>query len=93
MGVEFWQPSIESEDRLERALSSATSGILFALAIIEATSKTHISNTMSIQTRDGIEDVGDYIIQQGANRGGALILFSLAAVAFWYSISKRESKQ
>lgn len=89
----FWQPSIESEDRLERALASATGGVLFVLAIIEATAKTHIGNTLSIQTRDGIEDVGDYIILQGANWGGALILFIIAAFAFWYSISKRESKQ
>jgi succinate dehydrogenase hydrophobic anchor subunit len=88
----YWKPSIEIEDRFERALAGATSGVFFALSIIAATSKTHIGNTMSIQTRDGVEDVGDYILLQGANWGGALVFFILAAFAFWYSISKRESK-
>lgn len=87
----YWQPSLETEDRLERSLASATSGVLFVLAIIEATRKFHIGNTMTVQTRDGWEDVGDYIIMQGANWGGAFILFIFAIIAFWYSISKRDS--
>ncbi|MEW5844390.1 MAG: hypothetical protein AB1775_14115 [Bacteroidota bacterium] len=89
----FLQPSAETEERIERALASVTSGVLFTLSIIAATSKTHVSNTLSLQTRDGFEDVGDYIISQGANWEGAVILFILGAFAFWYSISKRESKQ
>ena len=76
---------------MERALAGATSGVLFVLAIIEATRKYHIGNTMTVQTRDGWEDVGDYIILHGANWGGAFILFISAIIAFWYSISKRDS--
>ena len=87
----YWQPNLETEDRLERALAGATSGVLFVLSIIEATRKFHIGNTMSVQTRDGWEDVGDYIILHGANWGGALVLFIFAIIAFWYSISKRDS--
>ena len=89
---QLWKPSIETEDRLERTLAGVTSGALFVLAIIEVTAKTHIENTMSKQTRDGIEDVGDYIIQQGANWGGAIVLIIIALLAFWFSISKRDLK-
>ncbi|MFZ1520058.1 MAG: hypothetical protein WAU11_14870 [Ignavibacteriaceae bacterium] len=87
-----WKPSIETEDRIERTLAGVTSGALFVLAIIEATTKSHVENSLSIQTRDGFEDVGDYIIQQGANWGGAIVLIILALFAFWFSISKRELK-
>ncbi len=42
----IWKPNTEAEDRLTRALVSATSGALFALAIIELTSDTDIGNTI-----------------------------------------------
>jgi hypothetical protein len=87
----YWQPSLETEDRLERALAGVTSGVLFVLAIIEATSKYHIGNTMSVQTWHGWEDIGDYIILHEANWGGAFILFIFSIIAFWYSISKRDN--
>ena len=86
----IWQPNKEGEDRLIRALTSATSGVLFALAIFELMSDTHIGNTMWIQTREGREAVGDDIILRGPNWGAVVILFILCALTFWYSISKRE---
>ena len=89
----FWNPNIELEDRIERALYSATSGVLIVLAIIEANAKTHIENTLSIQTRDGIEDVGDYITQQGVNWSAVIVLLIFAGIAFWFSISNRDSKE
>lgn len=85
----YCKPSIETEDRFERALTGATSGVLTTLAIIEASSKTHIGNSMRILTRDGWEDVGNDVILQGANWGGAIVLFFFAAIAFWYSVSKK----
>ena len=42
----IWQPNTEAEDRLIRALVSATSGVLFVLAIFELTSDTNIGSTI-----------------------------------------------
>ena len=85
----YWQPIAESEDRLERALAGATSGVFFVLTIIKATASAYVGNTMTIQTLEGMEDVGDYILLPGPDWGGAIIFFLFAAFAFWYSIAKR----
>ena len=89
----IWQPNAEAEDRLIRALASATSGVLFVLSIFELMSLTHIGNTMWKQTREGMESVGEDIIVQGPDWGAAIILFVLCAFSFWYSISSREEKK
>jgi succinate dehydrogenase hydrophobic anchor subunit len=89
----IWKPSEELEDRLIRALASATSGVLLVLAILELMSDTHIGNTMWIQTRDGSEAVGDDIILRGPDWVAAIILFFLCAISFGYSISRREEKK
>lgn len=84
-------PKEETEDRLERALASATGGALLVFAILNALAKTHVDNTEWIQTRDGMEAIGDDIIVQGPNWGATTILVIIAVIAFWYSISKRET--
>lgn len=86
----IWQPNSELEDRLIRALVSATSGVMFVLAIFELTSDTHIGNTKWIQTREGWEAVGDDIIRQGPDWAAAIIFFVLCVISFWYSISRRK---
>jgi len=88
-----WRPNAEAEDRLVRALTSATSGVLFLLASLELMSDTHIGNTSWIQTPEGMESVGDDIIVHGPDWGAAIILFVLCALSFWYSISSRETKK
>lgn len=88
----IWQPNTEAEDRLIRALASATSGVLFLLAIHELMSNTHIGNTMWIQTHEGQEAVGEDIILRGPDWGAVIILFILSIILFWYSTSKREEK-
>ena len=88
----IWQPSAELEDRVIRALASATSGVLLVLAILELMSNTHIGNTMWIQTREGREAVGDDIILREPDWVAAIILFVLCAISFGYSISRREEK-
>lgn len=55
------QPADKFEVSLNRILSAIISVGLFILAVIEATSATHLANTRTIRTRDGYEDVGDYI--------------------------------
>lgn len=88
----MWQPNNETEDRFERALAGATSGVLFVLAILELISDTHLGNTVWAQTREGREAVGEDIILRGPSWGTVIILFILSALTFWYSISKREEK-
>lgn len=88
----IWQPNPDLEERLIRALVSATSGALFVLAILELMSDTHIGNTLWIQTREGREAVGEDIILRGPDWAAVIILFVLCAISFWYSISRREEK-
>jgi hypothetical protein len=89
----FWQPDEASEDISERVLAGLTGGVLVVLAIIEALSDTHIENTMSVRPRDGMEDLGDYVIVQGPDWGVVVILIILAGFAFWLSLTMRKPKQ
>ena len=88
-----WQPDPRTEKRLQRSLASATAGVLLVFAIIQATADTHMGNTQLIRTRDGIEAVGDYIVLPGPDWGNVIMLLIASGVAFWLSISNRESDQ
>ena len=81
-----------TENRFERALGGATAGVFIVLAILAAMAETHIGNTEWIQTRDGIEAVGDDIVLPGPNRGNVMMLLAFAGFAFWFSVAKRESE-
>lgn len=83
-----WQPIDKTEISLIRILSGINSIVLFSIAILEATSKTHIGNTQYIQTRDGIEAVGDYILLPGPDWGGVLIALLFAVLFLWFGVIK-----
>lgn len=87
-----WQPSDKIENTLERTLSGLICITLFTLAILEATSKTHIGNTKTIRTRDGMEDVGDYIELPGPDYGQALMIAVIALLVLWFGVLKRRTK-
>lgn len=89
----LWQPDAASENRLERTLAGATGGVLVVFAILAAMADTHLGNTMWVQTRDGMEAVGDDIVLPGPDRGNVIMLIIAAGFAFWLSMTKRESKQ
>ncbi len=74
-----WDPTDKEEDVLQRILSGLICALLVFLAILEATSKKHIGNTKWIQTRDGMEAVGDDIVIKGPDKGNIamLILFAI----------------
>lgn len=65
---------------------------LLVFAILEAISKTHIGNTESIQTRDGIEDVGGEIVLQGPNWGNVFILVIIAMLVLWFGVLRKDPK-
>jgi hypothetical protein len=88
-----WEPDAAAEDRLERALGAATGGVLAILAILAVTADTHTENTMSVLTRDGWEDVGDDIVVPRPDLRAAFVWIVLSGGAFWFSITKKESKQ
>lgn len=88
----IWQPDVATENRFERALGGATAGVFVVLAILAAMAETHIGNTEWIQTRDGIEAVGDDIVLPGPDRGNVMMLLAFAGFAFWFSVAKRESE-
>src|SRR5688500_10947168 len=65
----YFQPSSKLEITLERILSGVIFIGLLTLAVLEATSKTHIGNTQWVRTRDGMEAVGDDVVVQGPSWG------------------------
>ncbi len=89
----YWQPSNKLETTLERILSGAICMALFTFAGIEATSKNHIGNTQWIQTRDGLEAVGNDIILPGPDWGNFWVLIIIAFVILWVGVLKMHNKK
>jgi len=87
-----WQPTRKFEKLLERTFSSFICCILLIMAIIEATSDTHIGNSMWIHTQDGMEAVGEDIIVQGPAWENVIILFILIGLIFWFGVLKNDLK-
>ena len=83
----YWSPDKEVEERLSRTLAGVTSGVFIVMAILAAYSKYHLGNTLVVRSREGYEDVGDYIMFPGPDWGSVFIYTILAVIAFWYSIS------
>ncbi len=88
-----WQPDIHTERRLQRTLAGTTAGVLLVFAIIQATADTHVGNTKWIQTRDGMEAVGEDIVLTGPDWGTVVMLLVASGLAFWLSISKNTSDE
>jgi len=80
------------EINLERILSGVICIGLLILAVLVATSKTHIGNTQWIRTRDGMEAVGDDILRKGPDWGIVVVLAVLAILALWFGVLKKELK-
>lgn len=87
-----WQPTDKLESTLNRILSGTISIGLIILAILEATSTTHIGNTQTIRTRDGYEDVGDYIQLPGPDYGNVFVIVLIAILFLWFGVLKKGSK-
>lgn len=87
-----WQPNIKSEIILERILSGLICIALFIFAFFEAISNTHLGNTQQIQTRDGMEDVGEYVTLQGANWGNVFLFVIAALFVLWFGVLKKGTK-
>ncbi len=88
----YWQPSDIVEITLGRVLSGLICVALFTLAIFEAISKTHIGNTQTIRTRDGMEAVGDDIVLNGPDYGNVLIIAVIALLVLWFGVLRKSAK-
>ena len=88
----FWQPGNKVEFALERLLSGIICAALFTLAVLEAISKTHIGNTKVIQTRDGMEAVGDDIVLPGPDWGNVVVILIIALLVLWFGVLKKGAK-
>ena len=86
------KPTNKFEIKLERILSGLICIALFTLAIIEATSKTHIGNTQTIRTRDGLEDVGDDIVLPGPDYRNVFVIVIIALLVLWFGVLKKKAK-
>ncbi len=87
-----FKPTAKLEDILNRILSVTISVGLFILAILEANSTTHIGNTQTIRTRDGYEDVGDYIELPGPDYVNVFVIVTIAIIFLWLGVMKKDSK-
>jgi len=87
-----WQLTDKLEATLKRILSGTISVGIFILAILEATSTTHIGNTQTIRTRDGYEDVGDYIELPGPDYGNVFVFVIIAILVLWFGVLKKDFK-
>lgn len=88
-----WEPSEKVENILERTLSGLISGFLLLMAIFEATLNEHVANTKWIQTRDGMEAVGDDIVVSGPNWGNVVMLIIISIVVFGIGVMKRKNRK
>lgn len=87
-----WEPSMKVEDILERTLSGLICGFLILMALFEARSKEHIGNTKWIQTREGMEAVGDDIVLKGPDTGQIVMLIVFAILVFVFGVMKIKTK-
>lgn len=87
-----WQLEEKLDVKLNRIISGTISVGLFVFAIINATSTAHIDNTQTIRTRDGYEDVGDYIALPGPDYGNVFIIVMIAILVLWFGVLKKDSK-
>jgi len=85
-----WQPNKTIENIFERVFASFVSCALILGAIFRAIADTHIDNTQWIQTRDGMEAVGEYIIVSGPDWFQVVFLSLCAVIVFWYGVIKNK---
>jgi hypothetical protein len=88
-----WKPSDKFESLLNRILSVLICIALLSLAFVEATSKSHIGNTEWIQTKDGMEAVGDNVLVNGPNNANVLIILLIAGLVLWIGVLKIGTKK
>lgn len=82
----YWQPTKEQEALAEKIAAGIICLGLWTLAVLEATSKTHIGNTRWVQTHEGMEAVGDDILLQGPDWSNVLLLVAISLGILWYGV-------
>ncbi len=87
-----WRMDKLSNDRLFRAIMGTIVGALLVGASFSYMLKYHTECDKYIQTRDGQECVGDYIVVKGSDRTGALMQVVFAGIAIWLAVAKRSEK-
>ena len=88
-----WRMGELENDRLNRAIAGIIAGVLFVQAFSYWTASHHMECTQEVQTRDGIECVGDYVTAKGPDRSKAFTVAFFGGLAVWYAITKRSSDE
>lgn len=86
----YWQPTEKEDDIADKIGAAIICLGLWTFAVIEATSKTHIGNTLWVQTHEGSEAIGDDIVMLGPDWGVVFILCLISFGFLWYGIIKKE---
>ena len=86
-----WLPTQDEENVIDKLFAGLISLGLWTLAVLKATSKTHIGNTKWIQTRDGMEAVGDDIVLKGPDLGIAIMIGIAAFCILWFGVIQKKS--
>jgi hypothetical protein len=84
-----WKPDAAAEDRLRRALAAATAGVFALGAVTMATADSHGDNTQWVQSREGMEAVGEDIEVPGPDWYIVMLLSFVAVSAFYMSVSAK----
>ena len=81
-----FQLSLEIQKKIEKFFWTGWSVLLIIWAIDIFQTPYHFESTQVIRTRDGMEDVGDSVMLEGADIGGAFILIIMAMIILFFGV-------
>lgn len=82
-----------SNNRLTRAIYAGVAGILLVSAFSSYNAKYHTECDQYVQTRDGLECVGDYVTVKGSDKSGVVMKIMLSGFAMWLAVSKKSTDE
>ncbi len=92
--LRFWGGKLPLDKQLNnylnRGIYALIAGMLIVSAYISFITKNHTVCDQLVQTRDGQECVGDYVLVNGPDVVGVVMQIIFAGILFWLAVSKRK---
>lgn len=79
-------------DRLHRGIMGVITAGFFVASYISFSSNTHTVCDQTVQSRDGSECVGDYVVAEGSDPVEGMLLVLFGCLAGWVSIARDNKK-